>query len=335
MSNATEAALIKKLTKPGQSPDEYLSGILGSGYDEYRTLWANAGKGDIGDFPLQLDFQLNNRCNYRCPICYWSNPEQLQDSLEPPTEFPFAEFCRIVTQGMQSGYLKVINFEGLNEPLLKKDLPDYISFAKKAGVIDLTLHTNGLLLDDEWSKRLIQSGLTRLMVSIDAFSQETYYKVRGSRKYTAVLKNILNFLKLRKEMNAVLPILRVSFVFQPVNKHEVDDFREYWEQYADYILIQPLIDMTSLVHDDDYKNVEGEFCSQPFYRMSIKANGDVFPCCCSIGHVQLSDGGNVFREDISQLWRRESFERIRRLMKAGRYYEIPACKICLDHVFFY
>lgn len=326
--------IFNKLTKDGQSAEDYLAGVLGEPYVGYRKKFKTAGVGAfrMPDFPLQLDFQLNNRCNYRCPMCFWSEPRKLQDWSYPSTEFPFNKFCSIVRQGREKGNLKVINFEGLNEPLLKNDLVKYISFAKDAGVVDLTLHTNGLLLDKKWAARLVKSGLTQLMISLDAFSRETYYKVRRSKKYDTVVRNISSFLEIRAKMKAKLPLLRLSFVVQPSNIQERKDFVKYWKKYADYILIQELIDMTKIANENEYRPSKGKFCPQPFYRMSIKANGEVFPCCCSLGHIYLSSG-NVFKDKISVLWKGELFERIRRMIKDGKYHEIPACKICFDNIF--
>ena len=328
----------RKLIKDGYLPNDYLADLLGEPYRIYRKEWNNADKSNtaIPEFPLQLDFQLNNRCNYRCIMCYWGSPEELSDWSNPAREFPFEKFCEIVSHGVRNNNLKAINFEGLNEPLLKKDLPEYIAFANKMGVLDLTLHTNGLLLDRDWSEKLIESGLTRLMVSIDAFSKETYLKIRRSNRYEQVVKNIGIFLKARTELGAILPLLRVSFIHHPFNIHEAEDFRKFWEKYADYILMQEYFDIPNLLPEREFvmkDSYSDGFCQQPFYRMSIKANGDVFPCCCSLGHVYLV-GGNVFKSSVPDLWKSDEFEKIRQVHKKGKYYEIHACKICLGKVFF-
>lgn len=325
----------RRLLKEDQSVDSYLTDLLGRDYALYRTAWAQAGQAPLSvpAFPLQLDFQLNNRCNFRCPMCYWSDPKSLEDSSRPAEEFPLPKFAEIVRDGVGRG-LRAINFEGLNEPLLKKDLADYIRLAKKAGVVDLTLHTNGWLLSPEWSKRLIDSGLTKLMVSLDAFSPETFKHTRASDHYDKVVGNIAEFLNIRFKQRAPLPLLRTSFVVQPANKHEKSAFEAFWTRYADWVQIQELMDMTNLVAEKgDYTAPSGpKVCPQPFYRMSVKTNGEVFPCCCSLGHKFLAKG-NVHDDSAATLWRSDHFENIRRLHAEGRYREIEACRICLDNVF--
>lgn len=324
----------RKLIRDGQTPDQYLSGVLGESYDQYRSQWRASGENaPLPEFPLQLDFQLNNRCNFRCGICPWHEPESLPDWSQPVTEFPFEKFCEIVREGRKDGHLQVINFEGLNEPLLKKDLADYIAFASQQGVVDLTLHTNGLLLSKEWSERLIRSGLTRLMVSLDAFSPETFKKVRASTKYETIIRNIAQFLEIREQVGGALPIFRTAFVVQPANKHEKEAFVAFWNKYADYVLLQDMIDMTGIVENGAYGPGDADkTCAQPFYRMSVKANGDVFPCCCSLGHLGLV-GGNVFKESIQSLWHSDAFNKVRHLLKARRYKEMEPCRVCLDNVY--
>jgi len=326
----------KQLVHDGCSPDRYLEAIFGLPYSQYRQEFRLAGSEGyvVKEFPLQLDFQLNNRCNLRCIMCPWVEPDNVPDWYEPATEFPYEKFCEIVTDGVSSSCLQAINFEGLNEPLLKNDIATYISFARDAGVLDLTMHTNALLLDKKMSKELIESGLTRLMVSLDAFTEETYCKIRRSNKFDVVMENVAEFLHLRTEANANIPLLRISFVAQPANMAEADDFRMFWAKYADYVFMQDMVDMTQLVHPERYSMTINtpQFCTQPFYRMSVKANGDVFPCCCSLGHLYLSEG-NVIKNSIRELWKSKHFESVRHLLKSGRYSEIKACKSCFENVF--
>jgi molybdenum cofactor biosynthesis enzyme MoaA len=66
-----------------------------------------------------------------------------------------------------------------NEPLLDSRI---IKFVEKASaldcVVDVMLTTNATLLDEEMSKRLLDSGLLRLWISFDAATKETYEKIR-------------------------------------------------------------------------------------------------------------------------------------------------------------
>ena len=82
------------------------------------------------------------------------------------------------------------------------------------------LHTNGQMLNEKNSKRLIENGLKKLNISIDAVTKETYEKLRVGGSYEKLLKNVETFLKLKKQYNAKYLRVRVSFVEQKENFHE-------------------------------------------------------------------------------------------------------------------
>ena len=94
-----------------------------------------------------------------------------------------------------------------SEPLLYKNISDILKRAEEAEIMDTFLFTNGNLLNQKNSEILLNSSLTRLFVSIDAATRETYDKVRipvgKSRlnldRLEMLEKNILNFIKLREK----------------------------------------------------------------------------------------------------------------------------------------
>ena len=74
------------------------------------------------------------------------------------------------------------------------------------------LNNNGSALTPKRSQQILDSGLTRIRFSLDAFTPETYAKVRvGSIHLDRVIKKIENFLELREKGNYKLPIVGVSF----------------------------------------------------------------------------------------------------------------------------
>ena len=66
-------------------------------------------------------------------------------------------------------------------------------------------------------------------ISVDAASNETYKKIRVGGDLDVTRSNILKLLKLREEANSKTKII-VSFVEQKENSHEVEDFKNYWQQ---------------------------------------------------------------------------------------------------------
>ena len=102
------------------------------------------------------------------------------------------------------------------------------------------------MLTPKISKELIHSGLTRLQISIDAFTKNTFDKIRQGGDFSKVVKNTENFIKLRKSLNSELPTVRVNFVRTPVNKDELEKFIKLWEHKLDCSGIQNLVDIMKL-----------------------------------------------------------------------------------------
>ena len=119
---------------------------------------------------------------------------------------------------------------------MDKNLVNKIKLIKNTtNVVDIRFNTNGSLLNEKKSLELIDSGLTRIMISLDAVKKETYEKVRIRGDYNKVINNIFRFIKLRDAKKKKLPIVRVTFVKTSSNFNEVQEFIKFWYNKADVI----------------------------------------------------------------------------------------------------
>ena len=98
-----------------------------------------------------------------------------------------------------------------SEGLLFKEVRETISYAKEAGIMDIILMTNGTLLTQELSEFLVQQEVSRVCISIDAATSETYEKVRGKDQLQKVEKNVRTLVETRENSGKLLPIVRLSF----------------------------------------------------------------------------------------------------------------------------
>ena len=325
-------------------------------YDEYRRQWDEVTKLNlITEFPLQIDFELNYSCNFTCPMCTWNVESTEQKGKQ--TWFDFEVFKEVIDQGVEKG-LKSIRLNYINEPLIRKDIVKFISYARKAGILDIYFSTNGSLLTDELSRNLISSGLLRLQVSLDAFTKSTYEKIRTGGNFDDVIKKTLRFLEIRDELNVKLPTLRVNFVKNDTNKHELDDFVRFWEGKADSVGIQDLVGVMEGYGKKTQDEIEstklaGEFrCAQPFQRLTMRYNGTVLPCCTfyaaemPIGQIktnvktEFSNVDNIGLLDkslkskliigtIEEIWNGKQMKFIRDIHKKGEFWKHPVCKKCV------
>jgi cyclic pyranopterin phosphate synthase len=117
--------------------------------------------------------------------------------------------------------LETIRFTG-GEPLLYKDLPELVRAVKQAGIDNLKITTNGLLLEG-LAKPLKDAGITELNVSLDAIDEDVFYKVSRRSGLNRILKGIdaalaagikvkLNSVIMRSLNDSqVLPLLNYAF----------------------------------------------------------------------------------------------------------------------------
>jgi sulfatase maturation enzyme AslB (radical SAM superfamily) len=146
-------------------------------------------------------------------------------------------YKKIILEGEKYG-CPALNPQGVNEPLLSPDLEDHIKFASQHGFLDIMMNTNATLLSEERTKKLLDSGLTRIRFSLDSATEELYKKVRVGGNYDTVIKNIERFIEMRNASGSKLPVVGVNFVRMSVNEHEEELFIKKWENKADFIAFQ-------------------------------------------------------------------------------------------------
>lgn len=168
---------------------------------------------------LNVQIDLINRCNIKCIMC----PAEWVRSLEAQvTKLGPALFERLAPEIFpRANYLC---FSAGHEPLLVKELFDYILAAKEFGIPFVEIITNGLLLNEEKTLRLMESGLDAVVVSLDGAKKETYEKIRKGGNFETLLSNIRLFTRIRGEMGRQTPILKFNYTMMRSNVEEVPDF---------------------------------------------------------------------------------------------------------------
>jgi len=298
-------------------------------WNNYRKQYELASNLFNLDFPVQLDFELNASCNLRCPMCPIS--AESPKGKGKSTWFDYEFYKEIIDYSVRNG-TKAIKLNYINEPLIRNDIMQFIEYAKLKGILDIYFSTNGLLLTKKVSKNLIKTGLTRLQVSIDAVTQETYDKVRPGGNLKKVIENLENFLKIREELNSVTPLVRVNFVKTTNNEFELEEFLSFWNKKVDMIGVQEFIKPTKVKEEVKSKKtvMRKDFkCSFPFKQLVINNEKQVLPCCTFWGE-ELALQKISKPEDLKTAWNSEKMRNLRQKHLDGNYADIPQCKNCVQ-----
>lgn len=309
----------KRYSRHPFDPNELIAAEKGERYREYRRLFHASGRAEISlPHPIDLSVETVDWCNYECPMCPRSVDRGSGARL---TREAFEKLIREYAE--RTGGMAALGFDR-GEPLLDRHIEEKIQFAHEQGIVDIIVTTNGVFLTPERSRRLIEAGLTKMHVSLDAATQETYSVCRGGQ-LDAVEANVLEFIRIRDAMGRRFPIVRVSFAVIALNIHERAQFVEKWVDRVDYVEFQDSGDMSRIDHLVDFET-EPFFCHYPFQNMAVTAKGEILPCCSFYGkHLAL---GNVLDGDsIFTAFSSEGAERLRRSFIEKRDYDI-VCRNC-------
>ncbi|MCV3482454.1 radical SAM/SPASM domain-containing protein [Campylobacter sp. CNRCH_2014_0184h] len=303
----------------------------GSKWTEYRKKWNDASNYIFQDFPLFVRFENQFKCNARCIMCVHGHAD-LRNDYKYKGYLPFEVFKRLVDE-CDEHQCPSVGVSQTNEPLLDPDIIERLQYvSSKKNIIDIHFNTNASLLTEEVSRKLLDTNITRMNFSIDAYTEETYNKIRLGLNFKNVIKNIENFINLREKLNVKLPIIRVSFLLQEINKHELEDFKRYWVDKVDYVSIQRYVPISPF--DDDRSLAISESpisgkqkCSYPFESLFIHGDGLVVPCASHRAkHISV---GNINNNSIYEIWHSEKMNELRMAHKNGCLKSTKLCDTCL------
>src|SRR6185369_16084383 len=121
--------------------------------------------------PLYMQISISDPCNHRCVMCAFHPPADQEEGLgqfggELPGLMTVAGFERLVDELRALG-TRQIDLVGRGEPLLHAHAADMIAYAKDRD-FTVTMTTNGSRLDGAVARKLIDSRLDRIRVSLNA-----------------------------------------------------------------------------------------------------------------------------------------------------------------------
>jgi len=290
----------------------------------YRMKWNLVAKHDyVTKFPLHLDIETTESCNLKCIMCVHGI-----DGV-PNTGMIDVGFAKSLIDQASDGGTKSIKFNWRGEPALHKGLEELVAYAKHKGILEVQINTNGIPFTEKRIRTLIESGIDRVIFSMDGASKETYEKIRVGAKYENLIRNIRIFRKIRDELNLSKPLFRIQMVRMSTNDHELDSFIEMWKDIVDDISIKDVTDrgQGGELYVGDKVAIGRRRCNQPWQRMIVSREGNVYPCC-SDWHESYPIG-NAHKNKLSEIWMGSQMERLREINRKKELNSYDPCKNCI------
>src|SRR5215213_5775694 len=185
--------------------------VLGS---YYASRWTK--KSIQWGYPVSISFEPTTSCNLRCPEC----PSGLR-AFSRPTGMLQKDFFRdTIDQLSKELMYLVFYFQG--EPYLNPDFLNMVQYAATKKIYTST-STNAHYLTDANAKKTVESGLDRLIISIDGTTQEVYQQYRVGGKLDKVLEGAANIVKWKKELGSKTPFIVFQFLEIRPNEHQMEE----------------------------------------------------------------------------------------------------------------
>ncbi|MCB0740925.1 MAG: radical SAM protein, partial [Chitinophagaceae bacterium] len=156
-------------------------------------------------YPISISFEPTTSCNLRCPEC----PSGLRAFTRPTGMLQKDFFTETIDQLSKELLYLVFYFQG--EPYLNPSFLDMVAYASKKKIYSAT-STNAHYLTDENAKKTIESGLDRLIISIDGTTQEVYQQYRVGGHLDKVLAGARNIVKWKKKLKSKKPFVVFQFL---------------------------------------------------------------------------------------------------------------------------
>lgn len=261
-----------------------------------------------------LRISVVDTCNYRCPYCM---PEDQFPSghkfLTNSERLSFHQITKIANQFIQIG-VKKIRLTG-GEPLLRKNIHHLIgSLSALPGIEDLALTTNGVLLEKKLPF-LINSGLKRITISVDAIDEHIYRKMNGNRG------SVLPVLKAIKAALKTQLVVKINCVVQKnINESQIIPLLNYFRGSKAIIRFIEFMDVgninnwksNAVTSGKEILNIIDQHYN--FHPISANYHGEVSqryllndqsmefglitsvsqPFCQSCGRIRLSTNGHLY-----------------------------------------
>jgi radical SAM protein with 4Fe4S-binding SPASM domain len=294
-------------------------------------------------YPISLSFEPTTSCNLRCPEC----PSGLR-AFTRPTGMLRDDFFRQTIDQVSAELLYLIfYFQG--EPYLNPDFLEMVSYASSKGIYTAT-STNAHYLNDSNAKKTIESGLDRLIISIDGTTQDIYEQYRVGGRLEKVLEGARNIVRWKGELKSKTPFVFFQFLVVRPNQHQLEDIRRLARetgvdqvrfktaQVYDYrndpnglIPTIPKYSRYRPLPDGGWapKNSLSNHCWRLWHATVITWDGLVVPCC--FDKDAQHPLGDLKGKPFKEVWTDEVYVRFRRQVLQSRK-NIDICANCSEGV---
>jgi radical SAM protein with 4Fe4S-binding SPASM domain len=291
--------------------------------------------------PVSISFEPTTSCNLKCPEC----PSGLRQFTRPRGMLKRDFFTKTIDDIYKDILYLIFYFQG--EPYLNKNFLEMVSYASSKGLYTAT-STNAHFLTDEMAKKTVESGLDRLIISLDGTTQEVYEQYRREGNIEKVIEGARNIVKWKKELKSKTPFVFFQFLVVKPNEHQIEDVK----RLANEVGVDEVRFKTAQVYDYENdpnqlipenekfsrykkdktgkhiaKNKLQNHCSKLWEANVITWDGMVVPCCFDKDATHRL--GDLKKESFKEIWHNKNYKKFRKEITTSRK-NIDICANCSE-----
>lgn len=302
----------------------------------------------IDVIPLQKPFTLiiepTSRCNFSCVQCFQSvGGESYFTRTRTVMTMACFEMVMAQLKAWPGPRFKVLKLSLYGEPFISKNFCEMLRRVKEADVAERTeTTTNASLLTEATAERLVELGLDYLRVSIYSAIPEKQRAITNSVVPLArIHENLAVLQRVKKRRGSEKPFVGVKMLDTYGDENRL--FEERFRDVADEVFLDKPHNWVAVKGRSFIGALYGEgatraladsgvsgsvriACTQPFFTLAVRSNGDVGPCCIDwVGGTIL---GNIHRETVQEIWDGDRMYEFRKMHLEGRRHENESCRNC-------
>lgn len=290
--------------------------------------------------PIAVSVEPTTACNLGCPEC----PSGLKMFERPTGNAAIIDVRDWLNQLAKRTIY--VNFYFQGEPFIHPQFLSLVEYAVGRGLFTST-STNGHFLHDALARKTVESGLHRLIISIDGLTQEVYEQYRIHGRLDKVIEGTRNVVKWKRELRSSTPQIIFQFLVVAPNEHQmndvltlaqelgVDEVRFKTAQLYDYQHGHPLMPKNErfsryqLQMNGTYrvKNMLENHCWRMWSGCVITWDGRVVPCCFDKDASHAL--GELKEKNFREIWHGPPYTAFRRSVMTGRS-SIEICSNCSE-----
>ena len=269
-------------------------------------------------FPETILFEVTNKCNSKCNMC------PVPVAKRPKTDMPLELVKKCIDDCVAfKHHVTRILFHQNGEPLLwgVDKLVDVINYASQrvgfSRMQHLGFFTNGSLLTEEATDKLLASDINFMAISFDGGTKEIYEHIRQGLNFDTTYRNIMYIAKRKVETGKKM-FLQTLMVPQ---KDNWSTLQEYYSLFRgvpgiDDVGISDLCNYGGQVETDS-KRIRVQYtpgnsslpCCRLWTFLIVGSNGKPLLCCNDV--EQPYDLGDLRTQTMQEVWQGKPFKDLR------------------------